>query len=276
MKPPNASHYSPVQLQRIRAGCLTLATRLGSFIDDVVLVGGLVPSLIIEPKETQEPHVGTSDLDLGLGLALLEASRYQALVAQLHASGFEPDVDQHRKPTPQRWVHRRDRITIDFLIAPTETARVGGRLRIIDVELSAFIAPGLPLAFLNNKTVKLDGKTLDDEEATRDFRVCGAGAFVLLKALAFKGRGENKDAYDLLYVLREYGVEFLTDVVAELEPLLTHEAAREAIAVLKNDFTRPNQTGPMRAAAFLSRSNDDAYKADAAAMVQELLRRLGA
>ena len=32
--------------------------------------------------------------------------------------------------------------------------------------------------------------------------MCGPGAFVVLKALAFRDRGEPKDAYDLVYVLR--------------------------------------------------------------------------
>jgi len=33
----------------------------------------------------------------------------------------------------------------------------------------------------------------------------GPGAFVVLKALAFKGRGENKDAYDLYHLVRNFG-----------------------------------------------------------------------
>jgi predicted nucleotidyltransferase len=42
------------------------------------------------------------------------------------------------------------------------------------------------------------------ERASREIWVCGPGAFVVLKALAFRTRGENKDAYDLYYVIRNY------------------------------------------------------------------------
>jgi len=45
--------------------------------------------------------------------------------------------------------------------------------------------------------VTLKGETLFGEKATRNIRVCDAGAYVVLKALAFDSRGENKDAYDL-------------------------------------------------------------------------------
>lgn len=272
-KPPTHSHYTSDQLQRVHSACLTLATRLGSLSGHVVLVGGLVPSLLVS-ESASEAHVGTSDLDLGLSLTLLENSRYQVLVHQLRASGFEPDKNERGRATPHRWIDTRTRITVDFLIAPSSELEMGGEQHTIDAELSAFVVPGVSLAFRDQKLVELSGTTLDDEEATREFRVCGPGAFVRLKALAFKGRGENKDAYDLLYVLKEYG-EFITDVENAIRPLLSHPAAREAISVLTNDFTRPNHTGPMRAAAFLGRSTDDAYKGDSAAMVVELLRRLG-
>jgi hypothetical protein len=38
------------------------------------------------------------------------------------------------------------------------------------------------------------------ERSTRNIRVSGPGAFVVLKALAFKTRGLAKDAYDLFNV----------------------------------------------------------------------------
>jgi hypothetical protein len=75
------------------------------------------------------------------------------------------------------------------------------------------IAPGLHLAFKNRSRVSLSGLTIVGEDATRGIWVCGAGAFVALKALAFDLRGENKDAYDLFYVLRNYGAG-LEDVAA--------------------------------------------------------------
>jgi hypothetical protein len=76
--------YSPAQLERVRATCLYVATKLGDLLDDVVVVGGLVPSLIIDQNKLTagaEPHLGTLDLDLGLALALLEGERYRTLAS---------------------------------------------------------------------------------------------------------------------------------------------------------------------------------------------------
>ena len=64
-------------------------------------------------------------------------------------------------------------------------------------------------------------------------------------------RGENKDAYDLYYVVRNYGVG-PADVASKLQPLLDDVDAQRALTVLKRDFSEPDSVGPMRVAAFVS------------------------
>ncbi len=276
LRPPTAAYYTPKDVELVRSACLTLATYLGSFLDDLVVVGGLTPTLLIEPDGKRETHVGTRDLDLGLSLALLEESRYIELVAHLRSANFEPDVNEAGKPANHRWRHRDEHVTVDFLIAPPAAAALAtdAKVRVIEASLSAVLAAGLPLAFRDRKKVTLSGNTLRGEEATREFWVCGAGAFLVLKALAFRGRGEPKDAYDLFYVLENFGTTYVADVAGAVRPLLDSDVAREAIAILKADFSASNQPGPMRAAEFLSRSDDEAYRADRAGAVLELLRAL--
>lgn len=47
-KPRTAAGYHPSQARSVRATCLYVATKLGDLADDVVVVGGLVPSLIVD------------------------------------------------------------------------------------------------------------------------------------------------------------------------------------------------------------------------------------
>lgn len=275
-KPPTAAHYTPRDVALVRSACLTLATYLGTFLDELVVVGGLVPTLLIASDEKREPHVGTQDLDLGLSLALLEEARYVELVAHLRSANFEPDVNEAGKPASHRWKHREERVTVDFLIAPGGGVPANNaKVRVIETNLSAVLAAGLPLAFRDRQRITLAGKTLRGEEATRDLWVCGPGAFLVLKALAFRGRGEPKDAYDLLYVLENFGATYVADVANVLRPLLDNEPASEAVTILKEDFSAPDRPGPMRVAEFLGRSDDMAFRADKAGAVIELLRALG-
>ncbi len=277
-KPSFALDYKIENVELMRQTCLYVATRLGDLLDDLVVVGGLAPSLLI-PDESlpadEDAHIGTMDLDLGLSLALLDKKRYEDLTFRLHRADFKPDENEAGNPTFQRWkiTPAADvKITVDFLIPPSFEKDKGGNLRHIENDFAAVIAPGLHLAFKDRQKVTLKGHTLLGEEANRDIWVCGPGAFVALKALAFDQRGENKDAYDLYFVIRNYG-NGVDDVCKKLFPLLKEPETQKALEILKRDFSEPNDVGPSRIARFLYAGPDDEIQADAVGYVTELLRR---
>jgi len=97
---------------------------------------------------------------------------------------------------------------------------------------------------------------------------------VIAKALAFDGRGENKDAYDLFYVLRNYGAG-VEDIVARLRPLLKESETRKAIDILKRDFLNQAGSGPRRVSEFMHGAPDDDIQADVVGFVRMLLKGLG-
>lgn len=276
-KPKRAPEYKSEQVELVRATCLYVATKLGDLMDDLVIIGGLVPSLIVEQAalpDGADAHVGTMDLDVGLQLALLDEGRYRKLTERLRDAGFEMDRNDEGNPTRQRWtITGAGTVTVDFLIPPSRDGDRGGRLRDIEPDFAAIIAPGLMCAFRDQQVVTLKGRTLFDEKANRDVRVCGAGAYVVLKALAFDSRGENKDAYDLFYVIRNYG-SGVGDVVAKLAPLLDDDEARKAVNILRRDFTDPESVGPRRVAEFVTGGPDDDVQADVVGFVGQLLGNL--
>jgi len=273
-KPSTAAGYPPDQVARVKATCLYLATKLGDLMPELVVVGGLVPSLLIDQENLPEnvtPHVGTMDLDLGLAFALVGEERYQEVAERLRNAGFSPDKNDEGKPTRQRWRISDPAVTVDFLIEPEKSTEAqAGRLFDLTKDWAAIIAPGLHLAFKNNQVVTLAGKTIAGETATRTVRVCGAGAFMILKALAFHIRGENKDAYDLFYLLRNYG-SGVSDVAAQLRPLLPDASAVNALEYLQADFKDAETIGPRRVAEFLYGHPDAAVQADAVGFVRQLL-----
>jgi hypothetical protein len=273
-KPNTAAGYPSDQVARVKATCLYLATKLGDLMPELVVVGGLVPALLINQENLPEnvtPHVGTMDLDLGLAFALVGEARYQEVAERLRNAKFTPDKNDEGKTTRQRWRISDPPVTVDFLIEPeNSTEAQAGRLFDLTKDWAAIIAPGLHLAFKNNRKVTLSGKTILGETAEREICVCGAGAFVVLKALAFHIRGENKDAYDLFYLLRNYG-RGVADVAAELQGLLSDASAEKAMECLRGDFKDADSTGPRRAAEFLFGQPDAATQADAVGFVKQLL-----
>ena len=89
-KPTTAAGYDSEHADLVRATCLYVATKLGDLMDEVVVVGGLVPSLLVSEADLgddESAHVGTLDLDVGLAVALLDQGRYSTLAERLRRAG---------------------------------------------------------------------------------------------------------------------------------------------------------------------------------------------
>lgn len=274
-KPQTIDGYHRDSFTRVRSTCLYVATKLGDLLDDIVIVGGLVPSLLVDQESLPwglDGHAGTMDLDMGLSLALLNEERYHELGSRLQAAGFEPDINRDGNPTSQRWrASFQWPITVDFLIQPSRRDDKGGRLRNIETGFAATITPGLGTAFQDRRKVTLTGETPSRERATRSIWACGPGAFTVLKLLAFDGRGENKDAYDLYYVWRGLGVE---EIARCIEPLLDDPVVQSCVDIIKRDFLEHRSAGPRRAAEFMTRGPDDDIQADLVGLASSLLSQL--
>lgn len=268
--------YSPQFSEMVRATALYVCTVLGDHIEHLVVAGGLVPSLIITqdpPPEGADRHVGTIDLDIGFSLAVLDENRYHEIAERLRSSGFAPDKNPGGNATFQRWKNRDDLgVTVDFLIPLTTDEDIGGTLKNLEPDFAAFIVPGLELAFQDRIRIPLAGETIYGEQTSRELWVCGPGAYVVLKALAFRLRGSRKDAYDLFYVVRNYG-DGPSDVSKHLKPLLGNKFAWEAIQYLEEDFAHSDSLGAVRVALFIESRRDSIIEADVAGFMGELVRQ---
>lgn len=279
-KPRERSGYRREETLQVESACLTVAVTLGALMDDLCIVGGLVPSLIIDRElgggeKRDDSHPGTNDLDIGIAVALLDDRRYAEISERLRQEGFEPDANEKGNPTLQRWRWRDLKVTVDFLLAPVEGAEVGGRVLSLEGDFGVLIAPGLELAFEEREDVTIDGQTLKGERVTRTIPVCGPGAFVVLKALAFADRAEPKDAFDLVYVVRRSPGG--ADAIAER--LAGHardhrDVVTKALTLLARDFNAPDVIGPLRVAEFEGAigAERDEVAADAHGYVDDLLR----
>ena len=105
------------------------------------------PDREIGPEpETGAGHPGTSGLDIGLEIALLDDEQYVEIGKRLRQEGFGPDHNEQDNPTPQRWKLGDLKVTIDFLLPPIPGAERGGSIQPLEGDLAALMAPGLQLA----------------------------------------------------------------------------------------------------------------------------------
>ena len=125
----------------------------------------------------------------------------------------------------------------------------------------------------------MTGRTLKNEAATREAIVCGPAAFVAMKAVAFKNRGEPKDAYDLAYVLRHY--PHFAEIVGGYQGLLSGDGASCAatgLATLRQDFRTHDAVGTARAVEFALGTEQqarDELRADVSGIVMRFVAEVG-
>lgn len=111
------------------------------------------------------------------------------------------------------------------MIPPLSEEEQPGSLRDIEEDFAAVITPGLELAFIDRELIAISAVTIFGETCQPEVGVCGPGAFIVLKALAFRNRGQATDAYDLYYVVRNYGAG-LEEVADRYKALIDHPEAR--------------------------------------------------
>ena len=259
---------------------LTLLGDLGPWRERVYLAGGLAPRYLIgQLPEGARPHVGTTDIDLVIGLALGDETpeTYRTLQNNVEKSHF-----QQREPS-FRWARNVDGmiVLVEFLcetdeVEPGRIFRPTGEST--GAKLGAFNVRGAHLARDDFIEHQIEGERLDGGGRSRvSVRVANVLPYTVLKILAFQDRHENKDAYDLVFTLLNYegGPRRAGDAAGE-SPVARHPQVVEALSLLGERFKDSAQDGPIAYASFLATVGDEEEKArfrqEAVATVREFRR----
>lgn len=255
---------------------LELFTVLGEFRDSMTVVGGAAPPLLIGGS-SDDPYVGTLDVDVVVDPAAVSEETYRTISEQLIARGYE------QSGQPSQWtrtvnVQGRDVTVRVDLLAPV-TDRRGARHRHEDVgDVQARRVPGAELLRDHYERRTLRGRLPDGRPSEVEVRIASAAALIVLKALALDGRDKEKDSYDIDYVLGNMpaGIAAVAD---ELRPLIKVEVVRNALNVLVRKFNAPDSYGPASVARYRraapGSADADRIGALAYARVRRLLDLLG-
>jgi hypothetical protein len=278
--------YAPETYERVQQALLHVSTVLGDWMEQITVIGGIVPSLLVPPNRLPvgaEAHPGTTDLDLALQLKVLTAEGYASISELLRHAGYRPVEKQEDSIRRQTW--RPDPkfgqvVTIDFLIARSPIHPRESRVQNLERDFAALIADGIQLVERDRRKIRISGRTIRGEQAERDIWVCGPASFVVLKARAIHLREKPKDAFDLHYILENLdgGIEAIVTV---FRAFLDDVDAVESVGFLRQAYGTHESIGPSRAASFLygERNRDnhedyDALAASAHAYVRRLLALL--
>jgi hypothetical protein len=118
------SAYDPSLVDVVLAEAAHLLRNLGFTAAHTVLIGGVVPSLLVLDPATNRPHLGTTDLDLCLSVAIVEGdtAEYERIENALRDAGYEPTDDSFRWRQADRL-----RLQVEFF-CPAGDDRPSGKL----------------------------------------------------------------------------------------------------------------------------------------------------
>ena len=245
---------------------LTLLKCAGPWGDRIYLTGGLVPRyLISELPRYARPHVGTTDVDLVVGVAVVEegAEPYATLVKNMTIAGFRLYKDAAGEGASFRWCIEVDgkTVIIEFL---TEQGGEPGTItrprQGTGAKLGAFEVRGARLVALDFVEREIQGVIADGNESFGTIRVANLLPFITLKAFAMHDRGavKYKDAYDIVFTLSNWsGGPAAAAATARTSPVFAEPIVAEALDLLARHFAHEGMDGPGQYSGFLFDEHQD-------------------
>jgi hypothetical protein len=272
--------YDEQTTARCERALVTLLGDLGPWRERIYLAGGLAPRYLVgQLPEGARAHVGTTDVDLVIGLALGDETpeTYRTLQNNLDKAHFK------QKEPSFRWARDVDGVTVlvEFLcetdeVPPGRIFRPKGEDT--GSKLGAFNVRGAHLVRDDFIERDIEGERLDGGGHSKvTVRVANIIPYTVLKTFAFQDRHENKDAYDLIFTLLNHSGGPNEAGSANRSSAVAHRPqVDEAVTLLEERFRDAGQDGPNSYASFLADLDDEEGKArlrqEAVATVREFLR----
>lgn len=267
--------YSEDLVAAAHSVLLEVTRLLGEYRDDIVIIGGWVPELLLSGAKNK--HVGSIDVDLALNHQALADPRYKTILDLLQSRDYTQSSEQPFifKRT-LRLAEREITVQVDLLAGEYEgTGRSHRHQRIQDVK--ARKVRGCDLAFRMSTEVTVQGVLPGGGEDSATIRVASIVPFMVMKGMAMHDRLKEKDAWDIYFCVTNYpgGLDAL---VEEFRPHLDHGLVREGLEKIASKFASEKLIGPKHVADFEELDDPEAREIrqrDAYEKVNYLLEKLG-
>jgi len=269
------SDYGQPDVQACFSVLVEIITILGEFRDNIVLVGGNVPPLLI--PDAKERHPGSLDVDIALDFKNISSTAYKTIVKTLKSRGyyqsdkqpfiFYRDIDMENG--------KRNTIQIDLLAGEYGGTGKNHRHQKVQDTL-ARKTRGCDLVFDAPLKVKLKGTLPNGATNEVIIKIPSVGPFLVTKGMALWDRLKEKDAFDIFFCCRYFpnGIEALAEAI---KPIIGNKLAEEGLGKIKAKFNKINSVGPIGVADFMEpkdREERDRIQREAFELVNKLMEQL--
>lgn len=238
--------YSEELVEAAYRVLLELVRILGEYREDIVVIGGWVPQLLIN---VENRHVGSIDVDIAVNHQTVSEAGYQTILRALQSHGY-------RQSEKQPFIFFRNievkgeliDVEVDFLAGEYGGTGRGRRTQKAQ-DMRFRKARGADLAFLMPERIRISGELPGGGKDSAEIQVASISTLIVMKSFAMRDRLKEKDAWDIYYCLKHYSGG--TDaIVKEFTKLGNSNLVSEAVTILSEKFKSIDAVGPVHVADF--------------------------
>ncbi len=266
--------YTAEGVQAARSVLIELVHILGEYKDDMVLIGGWIPEVLL-PHQSG-PHVGSMDVDLALNHKKLRDEAYKMIQDLLTSRGYQQGEQPFIFYRNLKVGDHEVKVQVDLLAGEYEGTSKSHRHQKVQ-GIHARKVRGCDLAFEMSQEIKIKGTLPNGAHDAVNVRVASIVPFFVMKGMAMETRMKEKDAWDIYYCLLNYpgGIDAL---VEEFRPHLHHGLIKEGLQKIAEKFSSAKDFGPKSVADFEETDDpeeQDRIQRDAYERANALLDKLG-
>jgi len=242
------SNYGDKEVSACKSVLLELVHLLGEIKDDMVIIGGWVPSFLF--PQSKETHIGSLDIDIALNFERIHDETYDTILNTFLKRGYTQDKDQPFRFFREIKVEGSELVNVEVDLMAGEYGGTGkGHRTQMVQDIRARKARGCDLAFNHPTNVTLEGELPEGGKDKVTFKIAGIVPFLVMKGMAIYNRMKEKDAYDIFYCINNYtgDVRKLAD---EFVPYIDDKLVIEGLEKIRNKFASIDHVGPKWVADF--------------------------
>lgn len=245
MRNKEFEYYSPIHLGKLRRVLADIYTAFGDVSENLYLVGGLVPDILVKNKLAYlREYLGTLDIDLAVKFAVSEKVKYRGLYNILRSIGFEKqktddgmDVMNH---SFIKYESGYKPIVLD-LITDDKFEPAADKLKEIAPNVEAVKFRGVYLVF--NDFIAVDLGVAGTKKSVR-IKIPNIIPFLTLKAFVYSDEENRaaKDAYDIWYTVVNFR-DGPVSVREELSKYKRNKDVADAFRLIHREFDNLTSSG---------------------------------
>ena len=269
------SNYEKKEVDICLSVIVEIMTILGSYKNNIILIGGWVPYFILDKKG--KDHIGSIDIDLALDFKNISEKSYRSILELLKKRGYiqgsQPFIFNRNINTKDGLAYS---IEIDLLAGEYGGTSKSHRTQRLQ-EINARKARGCDLAFEHNVSIAVKSIMPDGAENAVIIKVASVVPFLVMKGMALWERVKEKDAYDIYFTIFNYpgGIHAIAEI---FRPVSNNKLVKEGLGKILAKFNNINSTGPTWLINFLGIENEsekERIRRDCFERVTTLIKKIG-